>query len=163
MPTCYLCDDLDPNETHFDADEHDLCAVCRVKLWEIAQLGAEFSMRDQTVSVRFRSNVELGARTVELSTGYHVQLDEEEGLEHLFNAVFGEVMSQANESGLTAERGVEAVYDLCLVELFFVAGQLKRIGSAMDVRFLLDEFEVHWNQIVKQVNPFHEARLPFAG
>jgi len=40
---------MDPNETHYDARLHHICILCSVKLWEIAQQGIEFDMRDQTI------------------------------------------------------------------------------------------------------------------
>ena len=46
---CYLHEVDDPNETHFDEDNHHICLVCAVKLWEIAKDGFEFEMRNKIV------------------------------------------------------------------------------------------------------------------
>ena len=51
MTACYLHDVLDPNETHYDPQEHGICMVCSTKLWEIAQQGLEFEMREQIVAI----------------------------------------------------------------------------------------------------------------
>lgn len=51
--TCYLCGVEDPNETRYHPREHAICMVCAVKLWELAQFGVEFDLRENTVQIRF--------------------------------------------------------------------------------------------------------------
>ncbi len=46
---CYLCGVKDPNETHYDPNEHHICLTCGVKLYEVAGDGLEFDIRGDTV------------------------------------------------------------------------------------------------------------------
>ena len=90
---CYFCNVSDPNEAHYDPKVHDICMICGVKLWELAQKRFEFDVRDRIVFVTTK-NLQKATnlkRSVTLSTGYEVDLEDEDGLDHLFNAVFGEV------------------------------------------------------------------------
>jgi hypothetical protein len=42
---------LDPNATPFNPDEHSLCAICQVKLWELGRAEVGFEMRGSVVQV----------------------------------------------------------------------------------------------------------------
>ena len=46
-------------------------------------------------------------RKVILTTGYEVDLEDEEGLEHLFNAIFGEVLTNLKD---TVNGGVKVTH-----------------------------------------------------
>lgn len=48
---CYLHGVTDPNETAYDPEYHIICAICAVKLWNIAQTGLAFDIRGDTVLV----------------------------------------------------------------------------------------------------------------
>jgi len=48
---CYFHCVEDGNETHYDRRIHHICLICAVKLWEIAQTGIEFTMREQIIVV----------------------------------------------------------------------------------------------------------------
>lgn len=91
-------------------------------------------------------------RKITLTTGYEVNLDNVDGLEHLFNAVFGEVITRLKNTMEFSERGYGLVYDVCICELHFIAGQLHNMQSTIDLNMLLDEFGVHWDMIAKKVN-----------
>jgi hypothetical protein len=151
---CYLCKVSDPNETHFNSKLHQICTVCSVKLWELAQKGIEFDLRKQTVLIttkNLRKKVKTN-RTVTLSTGYEVNLEDKEGLEHLFNAIIGEVTTRLKDTEEFSEKGFSIVRDVCICELHFVAGQLHHMGSSIDIRKLLDEFSVQWDRVAEKLN-----------
>ena len=92
-----------------------------------------------------------------LTTGYEVELHEEEGLQHLYQACFGEVLERSGDTDEFRERTFGLVYDVCLVELHYVAGQLKQAGSSIDIHLLLDEFGVFWNSIAAKLNDSEHA------
>ena len=48
---CYLCQIDDPNEVPFDPDEHRICLICAVKLWELAREELAFDLRGSVISV----------------------------------------------------------------------------------------------------------------
>lgn len=79
---------------------------------------------------------------VYLTNEYEVELQEEEGLTHLFNAVLGESLQRVEKSG--EQEYSSDVQHLCLSELHYIAGQLKERGSGLTLPFLVDEFSVHW-------------------
>ena len=173
---CYLCQVSAPNETPFNPKDHSVCTICGVKLWELAQEGIEFGLRKQTVLVTTRkstkssktsgeailrtaikllSNVVKATkqnRSVTLTTGYEVDLEDEEGLEHLFNAIIGEVTTRFEDTEEFSERGFGIVYDICICELHFVAGQLYQMGSGINIKMLLDEFGVQWDRVAEKLN-----------
>lgn len=95
-------------------------------------------------------------RLVRLTTGYEVDVAEEDGLGHLFNAAFGESLHRVQEGmeGVpkTKEEFFGAVYDLAILELHFVAGQLLEAGSGIELHTLLDEFGVHWDYLAERIN-----------
>ena len=91
-------------------------------------------------------------RKVVLTTGSEVVLEDEDALEHLFNAIVGEVISQVRESDEFAEQGFQFVYDRCRAELYYVAGQLKQLRSDIDISFLVDEFDVQWDRIAAKIS-----------
>lgn len=151
---CYFCDVSDPNETHFDPEIHHICMICGVKLWELAQKELEFDLREQIVLIttrNFNEAVNL-KRIVTLSTGYKIDIENIDGLEHLFNAIIGEVLIRLKNTEEFSERGFGVVYDVCICELHFVAGQLYHIGSSLDIQKLLDEFGVQWDRIAGKLN-----------
>ena len=55
---CYICEVSDPNESHFDSSVYGICALCTVKLWELAQEGIEFELRNQTISIDVKDSIE---------------------------------------------------------------------------------------------------------
>ena len=48
---CYLCMDIDPDETRFNPPEHGICSVCADKLRQIANSSAAFKVRDSVVLI----------------------------------------------------------------------------------------------------------------
>lgn len=161
MSECYFCKIEDPNELHYDPESHHFCIICAVKLWELAQQGLEFEMRGQTITVA-QKDIACEApgplepqgplRKVALTTGYGVVLEDEDALEHLFNAIVGEVISQVRGSDEFGEQGFHLVYDRCRAELYYVAGQLKQLRSDIDISFLVDEFDVQWDRIAAKIS-----------
>ncbi len=137
-----------PNEEKYDPERHHICIVCEAKLRGLAQAGTAFGRRKQ---VRLILAPAAARRVVTLTTGYVVQLDEAEGLEHLFSAIIGEVLIRLEHSPEFRDRGFALIFDVCLCELHFIAGQLYALGSAMDAPFLLDEFGVHWDSIASKL------------
>lgn len=91
-------------------------------------------------------------RKITLTTGYEVDLASSDGFEHLFNTVFGEVLARLKDTKEFSERGFALVYDVCICELHFIAGQLHNMQSTIDINMLLDEFSVHWDMIAKKIN-----------
>ena len=91
-------------------------------------------------------------RKVILTTGYEVDLEDEQGLEHLFNAVFGEVLTRLKDTDEFSEKGFVIIHDVCLCELHFIAGQLYHMQSTIDIKMLLDEFGVQWDRFAEKVN-----------
>ena len=89
-------------------------------------------------------------REVTLTTGYQVNLEDEAGLEHLFHAIIGEVITRLEDTDEFSQKGFGIVYDICLCELHFVAGQLYHMGSQIDIAMLIDEFAVQWDRIAKE-------------
>ena len=151
---CYFCKVSDPNKIHYNPNVHDVCTLCSVNLWEIAQKGIELDMRDQTIVVRIKKPIG-GARKASklvLSSGYEVDLAEEEGLVHLFNAIVGEVTERVEYTDEFSDRGFAMVFDLCILEIYYVAGQLCHAGSGLGLEKLLDEFRVQWDRIAAKLN-----------
>lgn len=91
-------------------------------------------------------------RKVTLTTGYEIDLEDEEGLEHLFNAIIGEVTTRLEDTEEFSEKGFCIIFDVCICELHFVAGQLHHMGSGIDIKKLLDEFRVQWNRVAEKLN-----------
>ncbi len=172
---CYLHAVEDPNETHYDPSIHNICLVCAVKLWELAQKDTEFNLRDQTVFVATKKpkkstktsprvasktgteilpniiRLATTSRKVTLTTGYEVDLEDEEGLEHLFNAIIGEVTTRLRDTEEFSEKGFGIVYDVCICELHYLAGQLQHMGSGIRIEKLLDEFGVQWDRVAEKL------------
>jgi len=92
------------------------------------------------------------SRKVTLTTGYDIDLEDEEGLEHLFNAIIGEVTARLKDTEEFSERGFGIVHDVCICELHFVAGQLHHMGSGIDIKMLLDEFGVQWDRVAEELS-----------
>lgn len=147
---CYFHDVADGNETPYDPRRHHICLICGVKLWELARDGLQFEMRSSCVCVQLEPLTV--PRRVVLSTGYEVDLDDADGLEHLFNAVFGESFRRLRCSREFGRRGFEVVHDVCICELHYIAGQLHSQGSALDFPFLLDQFGVQWDRLAERIN-----------
>ncbi len=91
-------------------------------------------------------------RKVILTTGYEVVLEDEDALEHLFNAIVGEVISQVRGSDEFAEQGFQLVYDRCRAELYYVVGQLNQLRSYIDISVLVEEFNVQWDRIAAKIS-----------
>ena len=99
-----------------------------------------------------RNQVEAAGRVV-LTTEYEVDLAAPDGLEHLFNAMIGETTSRLSGTKEFSQRGWPLVHDACLLEIHYVAGQLKRAGSRkMDIPFLLEQFAVAWDRVAERLN-----------
>jgi hypothetical protein len=82
------------------------------------------------------------APTVTLTTGYEVELADFSGLTHLFQAIVGESSQRLKH---TPGANWRTVYDACLLELHYVAGQLHAHGSSLTLPLLLDEFGAWWD------------------
>lgn len=145
---CYLHAIQDPNETHYDPKRYGICMICAVKLWELAQSALAFDIRGDCISVTATRPTE---RIVELSTGYEVSLSEADGLEHLFNAIFGETLSRLKDTAAFKEQGPALLYDVCICELHFIAGQLRLMHSTINVPFLIEQFGVQWDRIARNL------------
>lgn len=95
-------------------------------------------------------------RRVFLTTGYEVDVADQDGLSHLFNAVSGESLQRIEKATQGEEKSAEqlfgGVYDLAILELYFVAGQLLQMGSGLTLQMLLDEFSVHWDHLAEIIN-----------
>ena len=121
---CYLCKVADPNEVHYNPKEHQICMNCSVKLWELAQSKLEFDMRDDCVIVCTKNPISKSTlplhRQIVLSSGYEIDLDEENGLEHLFNAVFGESLGRAKQTEEFSSKGFSLIYDICISPLMSI-------------------------------------------
>lgn len=152
---CYICRIFDPNETHYDPQKHGVCGICAVKLWELAQYQLEFELRDQTVKVA--AGIATTKRQIHLTNGALIDLGDEEGFVHLFNAVIGTIVERMEGTKEFNEQGWGLINDVCICELHFVAGQLFRAGSSLDIAFLLDEFRVHWDSLAEQLRDNDQA------
>lgn len=94
-------------------------------------------------------------QAVALTTGYTVEINGEDWLDHLFQAIIGESMTKVRDDSPENADGLEVigtVYDLCQLELFYVAGQLLMTHSSIDLAGLLHEFPAHWDRFAEQVN-----------
>lgn len=87
---------------------------------------------------------------VKLRFGYEVNLAEPNGLNHLFNAIFGETFRIGKELDLLHKIGMEGVWRECQMELNYIAGQLEAKGSSMNLDRLTDWFGAHWDQIAER-------------
>src|SRR5688572_15134052 len=87
---------------------------------------------------------------VKLRFGYEVNLAEPNGLDHLFNAVFGETFRVGKELDLLDKIGMAGVWRECNIELAFISGQLLAKGSAMTLARLTEWFGVHWDSIMER-------------
>ncbi len=151
---CYLCQVSRTNKTRFDPKAHCVCTICRGRLSELAQRESEFAYRKKTVfitTVRPRKPKKAD-RKVTLSTGYEVDLADEEGLVHLFHAIIGEVTTRLKDTEEFATEGWELIHTICIYELHFVAGQLRHMGSGLNMAKLLDEFGVEWDRVADRLN-----------
>jgi hypothetical protein len=152
--SCYLCTELDPNEEHYSSRKHCICLICGVKLYELAESDLSFDMREKIVRVCFADIGETGiwGKPVVLSTGYEVELADPDGLEHLFNAIIGEVIHRFKDTDEFAKQGWALIHNICICELHYVAGQLRARGSGIDIDKLMDEFNVQWDRIAGDFN-----------
>lgn len=55
---CYMCGVEDPDKVSFDSEKHHLCLLCKVKLFELAKEDIEFDVRDSTVAISLRDELE---------------------------------------------------------------------------------------------------------
>lgn len=92
------------------------------------------------------------SREVTLTSGYEIDLEDQEGFEHLFNAIIGDVTTRLQGSEDFSEGGFGIVHAVCLWELHFVAGQLHHMGSQIDIAMLVDEFGVQWDRVAEKLN-----------
>ena len=92
------------------------------------------------------------SRKVYLTTKYEIDLEDEEGLEHLFNATIGEILERYKNTDEFSKRGFGIVYDMCICELYYVAGQLRHMGSGLDTGMLLDEFKAQWDRVAEKLD-----------
>ena len=88
-------------------------------------------------------------KTVYLTTGYEVELADEDGLQHLFTAIFMEVLTKLSESG---SLDISELYGVCICELHYVAGQLRNTAGSLNIKLLLDEFHVHWDMLAERLH-----------
>ncbi|MBK8099825.1 MAG: hypothetical protein IPK26_22195 [Planctomycetes bacterium] len=88
---------------------------------------------------------------VHLTTGYDVEIHEPDGLQHLYQAIFGEVLERL---GPGTERGQfwEQVHIVCICELHYVAGQLHHQKSALTINDLLTHFQSFWNDVGERIH-----------
>ena len=88
-----------------------------------------------------------------LTTGYKVNLAEANGLEHLFNAVLGETLTRLKHANGTPGKYWAIIFEIGIRELYYAAGQLKRIGShQMNCRYLERQFVAYWDRTERRIN-----------
>lgn len=87
---------------------------------------------------------------VQLRFGYEVNLSDPEGLTHLCNAICGETFRVGKALDLLEKIGIEGVYRECQMELQYVAGQLKAMGSSIGLDRLTDWFGSHWDRVIQR-------------
>ena len=90
-------------------------------------------------------------RVVKLTDGYEVDLAEEAGLENLFQAILASRAAYAAQIPDIEERGL-VLYDLCVLEVHYVAGQLHARGSSIDLRMLVEELRSFWVPVKEQMD-----------
>ena len=82
-----------------------------------------------------------------LTTGYEVDVAEANGLEHLFNAVLGETLTRAKDAEGTQGTVWGAIFEVCIRELYYAAGQLRQIGNRqMTCHYLEEQFGAYWDR-----------------
>jgi hypothetical protein len=97
---------------------------------------------------------------VRLTTEYEVDLAEENGLEHLYNAAICESMRRVrlndppkDDHGDAEGLGAfQLVYDLATLEVHYVAGQLLEKGSSIGIARLMHELPAHWDRLAEWIN-----------
>ena len=154
MMECYICNISDADEIPCDPEIHNLCEICSAKVPQLARNRFELKLRDQIIHIGLKELIENVVKhwKVILSSGYEVDLEDEEGLEHLFHAIVGEVTARVSDSEEFSERGWRLVCGRCLCELHYVAGQLHRAGSSLDIQKLLDDFGVEWHRLAEKLS-----------
>ena len=75
---------------------------------------------------------------------------DEEGFEHLFNAIIGEVVSRMKFTKEFRSRDWGSIYEQCICELHYVGGQILKMNGGIKMPFLLDEFGVQWVDVAKK-------------
>ena len=86
--------------------------------------------------------------SVFLTTGYEIPLDDKGWRRHLYKAAFGEnteVLHAERKKGDLDGKAWGEVYDLCICEMFYVAGQLRAMGRPAPLPKLLSQFNKFWN------------------
>lgn len=87
-------------------------------------------------------------KKVILTTGYEVEIGEgNDWLEHLFNAVLGESLEATKELDVSGEERFFAIYNACMLQLHFIAGQFLQMEESLELPYLLEEFGVYWDRV----------------
>jgi hypothetical protein len=89
-------------------------------------------------------------KIIALTTGYEVDLSKRNGLQHLCQAIFMETLQSLEGNKVPKKRVWGFVFEGCLQEIHFVAGQLRVMGSPLTPKGLLEEFCVFWDEFGKK-------------
>lgn len=92
----------------------------------------------------------LPKKKVVLSTEDEIDLADEEGFTYLFNGIVASVFDRLKDTDEFAEKGWPLINDVCLWELNYVAGQLRHMGSQLDIPFLIEQFGVQWDILAEK-------------
>jgi len=90
---------------------------------------------------------------VVLSTGIPIELSNEDGLEHLFNAIFNEIPFRVK---LAPGLDWSDIYENCLDEIQYISEQLKETSFTFDL--LSDEFYTYWKMLTDSLRKECEER-----
>ena len=89
-------------------------------------------------------------RKITLTTEYEIDFDDEGSLEYLFNTIIGGSTRLKDRDESSGGR-ISAVYHNCMCELHYVAGQLRHMGSELNIVRLVDEFGFHWDKVAEKL------------
>ncbi len=148
--SCYLCQLGKADKAPFDPSVHCICVSCRDKLLALAQNDVSFTRRKQPVFITTRKPPEPVTTpvTLKLTTGEQVVLEDETTPESLFKAIGKVVAKQVKGIDDSSLTGLAVAAELCLMELYFIAGQLHHMGSDIDYKMLLDAFGDHGHDVL---------------
>jgi len=90
-------------------------------------------------------------KIVVLTTGYEVDLSKENGLHHLCQAILMETIQILEAKKIPKKKAWGLIFEGCLQEIHYVAGQLRVLGSALTVKMLLEEFCVFWDEFGRKL------------
>ena len=85
-------------------------------------------------------------------------MNETDSFDHLFQSDSGQALAGLRKDFPTlkkkpkATRFFEELYDYCMAEVFYVAGQLRVQNSPLTLDRLMDEFEVYWDHFAEQLS-----------